>query len=299
MGRWTSQDPAGFIDGPNQYAFVHNNPIGNQDRFGLATEDNSPSAFEGYMFGNVETHCYCERHRTCKRGGDIWTTIGSRLPTVSYCDSFESWVAATDSLFSDYMYPSWLPHMSEKYQKMENPFSATYDLSDEGAPELSDGLGIGFINGIDNTYGEGRTSVRYISRLAGGCNVHAVYNATHRHGIDLPECIMNLSYFATPPVRQLHKMWNSFFERSSANFLMICHSQGAIHVRNALLDYPQGLRDRILVVAIAPASYIYQGTCAQLIHYRAEAFRDFIPRFDISGARRSKNAFITLSLTQR
>ncbi len=27
IGRWISSDPAGAIDGPNLYAFVHNNPF--------------------------------------------------------------------------------------------------------------------------------------------------------------------------------------------------------------------------------------------------------------------------------
>ena len=81
----------------------------------------------------------------------------------------------------------------------------------------------------------------------------------------------------------------------NAKFLMICHSQGAIHVRNALLDYPPELRERILVVAIAPAAYIYQETCAKIIHYRAEWWRDFVPRFDRAGARREKNSIITLA----
>ena len=75
---------------------------------------------------------------------------------------------------------------------------------------------------------------------------------------------------------------------------MICHSQGAIHVRNALLDYPPEFRERILVVAIAPAAYIYQETCAQVIHYRAKWWRDFVPRFDRAGASRGKNLVVTL-----
>lgn len=98
-------------------------------------------------------------------------------------------------------------------------------------------------------------------------------------------------------LRVLHKMWNSFFEKSSANanFLMICHSQGSIHVRNALLDYPPDLRERILVVAIAPSAYIYKETCANVFHYRAEWWRDLIPRFDIAGAKREKDTIITLT----
>jgi hypothetical protein len=76
---------------------------------------------------------------------------------------------------------------------------------------------------------------------------------------------------------------------------MICHSQGAIHVRNALLDYSHELRKRILVVAIAPAAYIYQETCAKVIHYRAEWRRDFLPRLDRAGDKREKDTIVNLS----
>ena len=81
---------------------------------------------------------------------------------------------------------------------------------------------------------------------------------------------------------------------SAARFLMICHSQGAIHVRNALLDYPPALRERILVVAVAPGAYIYQETCTKVIHYRAEWWRDFVPRVDRRGAKREQDRVTTL-----
>ena len=37
-GRWLSEDPAGFIDGPNAYVFVLNDPINKSDPSGLALE---------------------------------------------------------------------------------------------------------------------------------------------------------------------------------------------------------------------------------------------------------------------
>jgi pimeloyl-ACP methyl ester carboxylesterase len=180
------------------------------------------------------------------------------------------------------------------YPKYER--SKQYDLSDfDHLTPLAD-MGIGFTNGIWNDYEMATESAQYLSRLAGGYNIHGVYNATHGTAPDLKESNMGLNYIATDPVRQLHNMWNSFFEKSSANakFLMICHSQGAIHVRNALLDYPPELRQRILVVAIAPAAYIYKETCAEVIHYRAEWWRDFVPRLDRAGARRAKGTIVDL-----
>ena len=282
-GRWTSQDPARFIDGTNLYAYVHNNPINNLDRFGLATEVNTQNKFDQYFYGEVESHCYCEKHRTCKRGGDIRRTSGSSLPKITYCDHFEKY-------YSD---------LRDEDLYIENCYddSICYDLKDEGLPDLPNDLGIGFINGIWNDHKSARESAKYISRLAGGYNIHGVYNATHGTFIDVAECGLGLNYIATDPVKQLHKMWNSFFEKSSANarFLMICHSQGAIHVRNALLDYPPELRDRIIVVAIAPGGYIYQETCVDVLHYRAGKYRDFVPRLDKDGAKREAAKIVDLT----
>ena len=36
-GRWTTPDPLGFADGPNLYAYVHNNPLTHFDLYGLMT----------------------------------------------------------------------------------------------------------------------------------------------------------------------------------------------------------------------------------------------------------------------
>jgi RHS repeat-associated protein len=280
IGRWISQDPAGFIDGPNLYAYLHNNPLNCLDRFGLQTESTS-NIFETYFYGTFESRCFCVNHRTCKRGGDIGTTIGFHLPKITYDDSFE--IINKDVYRGE--------------QLLENYYEGSkgYDLSELGLPDLPD-MEIGIINGINNSFKEARSCAKYISRLAGGCNIHAVYNATHGIKVDLRECDMGLRYIATEPVRQLHKMWNGFFEKSSANskFMMICHSQGAIHVRNALLDYPPELRDRILVVAIAPGGYIYEETCAKVVHYRANWYRDPIPRLDRYGVWRSKGTVVDL-----
>jgi RHS repeat-associated protein len=39
LGRWTSPDPLGFEDGPNLYAYVHNNPFRYFDRLGLFSDE--------------------------------------------------------------------------------------------------------------------------------------------------------------------------------------------------------------------------------------------------------------------
>ncbi len=85
--------------------------------------------------------------------------------------------------------------------------SKVFDL---GLKEVQD-IGVGFINGVWNDFDEAYQNALHISELAGGYNVHAVYNATHGKYPDLKECKMGLKYIATEPVKQLHNMWNSFF----------------------------------------------------------------------------------------
>lgn len=76
IGRWISPDPLGEIDGPNVYAYVHNNPLTYEDHLGYASEPTS-GEFKKYFYGEYEPHCYCERHRDCKRGGDIGVAAGA------------------------------------------------------------------------------------------------------------------------------------------------------------------------------------------------------------------------------
>lgn len=59
-GRWMSEDPAGYVDGPNQYLYVRNNPVNHLDASGLIKWEKqldcqSPGADACYCdFGSCE-----------------------------------------------------------------------------------------------------------------------------------------------------------------------------------------------------------------------------------------------------
>lgn len=257
-GRWISPDPALFIDGPNLYAFVHNNPLHYLDRSGLSSENRHSKEFENYFYGEVEPHCFCERHRTCKRGGDLGKVYGPEAAVIRFLDNFED--------------------------RFENK-SHIYDLSSEKEFQtLSKGL-ILFNNGILTSVEEAKDHARYLARLSGGYNIHGVYNATHGNYVDAVEYLLNKDYYATPPIRQLHKKWDSFLVNGDSDvpLLQICHSQGAVQVRNALMSYPKELRERIIVVAIAPGAYIDRSLCKSVKHYVTKWNRDIVPWLDLNG----------------
>ncbi len=292
-GRWTTPDPLGFVDGPNLYAHVNNNPLTHFDLYGLQMAVPPPlgGAACGVAAAGASPVKSGVSHSAAKSNPNKRRVVefSRDVPERNYAPNKNAPLAAPHlpQVYHFYSYE----HCFPRY-----PRSTIGDLSDLGLPDLPPNLGIGFINGILNNYEDARDSARYISRLAGGYNIQFVHNATHGY-FDLHECNLGLKYVATNPVRELHRMWSGFFAKSSAEarFLTICSSQGAIHVRNALLSYPNERRERIFVLAIAPAAYTYKETCAKVYHYRTSAWRDPIPRIDGAGARRARGTVIDLA----
>lgn len=276
IGRWITPDPLGFDEGPNLYAYVCNNPLTHWDLYGLALD---------YSFN------YSLRDRSMS-GGQGWNGFDTHVgpPIGKYnelADRFED--RGRNKKSSDRQVAFY--NFEQHYQPHQR--SSVTSLK---RPELPNGLEILMLPGIQNDYETTMQSAEYLSELAGGCNIHVVCRNSTGWYPDLKESCMGLSFIATEPVRQLHRKWDRFFGRKGCadKVFTICQSQGAIHVRNALLSYPIELRDRILVVAIAPGGYIFEESCAKVLHYRAQFWRDFIPRLDVTGGKRSKNSIRTL-----
>ena len=167
---------------------------------------------------------------------------------------------------------------------------------DLGKPALPTGE-VAFINGINHKPDRALKCSSLLSSMAGGCNVYTIYNPTDGLLEDLRQCFFELVNFRTSaPVFKLHEKWDEFFsncKRDDEFFLQFCHSQGAIQVRNALMLYPPELRERIVVVAIAPGAYITQNLCGKVFHYVSR--RDIVPLFDRRGKRLEKDTLIRLN----
>ncbi len=98
VGRFISPDPIhpqGSWDSP--YQFCNGNPHSYKDSFGLEAEARDSEKFKNYFYGEVEKHCYCERHRDCKRGSDLtgsenWLKTAQTVTRGGwFSDCFEIW----------------------------------------------------------------------------------------------------------------------------------------------------------------------------------------------------------------
>ncbi len=147
--------------------------------------------------------------------------------------------------------------------------SKCYDLE---RPELERGE-IGFINGILTEYREAEQHAFFLSSLAKGRNIHGVYKARRPLHLELLESFSPLD---TPPVFLLQNQWRCFFSaHPDLKYLQICHSQGALHVKKALMGLTDEERNKIIVVAIAPQELIPKNLCYKADHYLSSG--DFIP----------------------
>lgn len=168
------------------------------------------------------------------------------------------------------------------YDKDSPNRSRIYDITDPTYKDLSSRKkGIGFINGMNTEYKHAVKNARMIADFS-KVNIRAVFNCTHGIFWDLRECFNGWLGYCTKPSHKLHKLWDKYFDSMPANarYLMVCHSQGAVLVKNALKHYDPELRKRIDVVAVAPGAFINPKYCGSVVHYLASFKRDFVPLLD-------------------
>ncbi len=157
-------------------------------------------------------------------------------------------------------------------------------------------MGIGFINGIDNSMEFAMSHTDYIHTLAQGYSVELFYSQTNGMLADLQEAAFgNVS--SSKELDQLKDAWRLFDEANRGNpgakYLQICHSQGGAYVKKALEESSQEIRDRVIVVNIAVAVIIPNALCYQSYNYASE--NDYINLVEIA---RNYDPDLTMGLKQ-
>ena len=159
-----------------------------------------------------------------------------------------------------------------------------------GNHDLPSGRKIMFVNGIGNKKKHAEYNAKRLSEYAEGAKVSLIHNATHGIVPDIFECALGIP---TYPAKLLKQQWHEFFKNGSEQkLLVVCHSGGAIHVLNALLETEESIRNNILVVAIAPAVIIPKTLCGKVYNYTND--KDFVTDLDVTGNIKNKSHLIQL-----
>jgi RHS repeat-associated protein len=230
IGRWISCDPKGLEENVNLYLFLLNNPLIYVDLYGLDVRDReSPKSSRGIL---DYTEKYFSR---------IFMPVFSwKLPDFCDCYAF-----VLDHLFL-----------------RQDP-----NIHEFGIRPLKSKM-IVFINGINTRNYEAKFHAGLLSKAGSGAKIDYVYNPRHGLLFDIQECMVGRIGKETQPVRSLDSLLTRHLTENPENTcLQIAHSQGAIHVKNALLRMPEELRERITVVTIAPAAIITDNLCRESYNY--------------------------------
>ena len=135
--------------------------------------------------------------------------------------------------------------------------SCFFELEGKGTQEFRE---IGYINGIGTDLDTAKSDAGRISdTLCHGLNFSCVYNATHSPTVDMINTLRIFGGNIPKPAIKLLKRWKEFFQKhpnENHKFLQIGFSQGVLMVEVALRLLPLNLRQRIEVIAIAPATFI-------------------------------------------
>ena len=147
---------------------------------------------------------------------------------------------------------------------------------------------IGFINGMGASFAEVAEEgglCSYLQDLSGGIAINGVYNYSNGNIADVFEVLL-MQYLGISPKTAplLLQTWTEFDAAHQGNlkakYLQICHSMSAIEVRNALESAPQFIRDRVIVLAIAPAAIVPKELCFYSANYASKT--DLVPEGEVA-----------------
>ena len=167
-------------------------------------------------------------------------------------------------------------------KRVQNPIKGSKAFETQGVQQPH--CYIGGINGMNTSSRQAQEHAVYLKKLALDHKISWVYNRSHGAPADLAE-VFALNYLGYSPntASLLLKNWRAFDEANKdcpdAKLLQFCHSQGSIHVNNALKRASPELCNRVIVVAIAPAKVISPSRCFKAMNYASK--KDFVPKAEV------------------
>lgn len=146
-------------------------------------------------------------------------------------------------------------------------------LTESRKPSPKLHMDIGFINGVANSKEDALGHITYLMNLVSdiGMGIHLTYNNTRGLLVDAAEALF-LNYHGISRVAaELRERWTTF-HNVNQNFpyqkiLHICHSAGALHTKIALQGLPEEIRNRVIVIAVAPATVVPKKLCYDSFNY--------------------------------
>ncbi len=272
LGRWTTPDPAGYIDGSNLYAYVHNNPLQYSDQYGLFIEQLFIKGITSYLeFDGLRNPIGMGEYSSNIYHFNIEDNLESNFNRLNVAEPFYR----TQTYSANDMIKN--PLTMEKYN----------------FKPLPRGLKILFMNGIGNYFCDFKKSLIHLAELSGGYNVEGIFCPSYGPIVDIMCYFSARKGAAYEGTRELQNHIKDFYQNnpSGSTMLLFGHSRGVVYCKNGLEDSPSEHRQAVDMRAIAPGAYIDRHLCKSIKHYVS---RDAVPLLDPVGRQRCSDTIIKL-----
>lgn len=238
---------------------------------------------------SLEEHLYSSMFQTIQKGFDylsteVINTLNSAKekvpsPPIAWSIPPLMSVAPLKSAYHDYL--SFLSYCEVGYPlslpPAEEPSRSRFFII-EGMKQK--GMQVSNINGMGNSYEEAYANAKYLQSFT-SLRVEGIYNHSNGEALDFLEIVsLNLAGYSPITEDLIMKKFTDFAEANKddphAKCIHPCHSQGAIHTRNALEKLPQEIRDRVIVISIAGGRVVPNRLCFRSFNYVSD--RDIVPK---------------------
>jgi hypothetical protein len=128
---------------------------------------------------------------------------------------------------------------------------------------------IGYINGAGTPLSHAIGDAQRIQEsYCHGHAMHCIYTADQGRIWDAASVALSQSLHILPETRLLIQRWTEFFAKAGPDekYLQMCMSRGAADVVAALKLLPDELKQRIIVIAAAPAYIVERHTCYKAVN---------------------------------
>lgn len=239
LGRWTTLDPLGHQDGANRFLFVHNNPMMNQDSYGLFS-------FSSLWNGLIDGLSTC---------WNFASNIGEKLFGVIRAEThyFQEIRPSMTEIFEKYFGKGFLTFNGYYTHPME---SGVY-----GQGEVNNNVRITLINGIANIRSYYRGSLEMINKTHGGTNIHYIFRPTEGWCNDLVKAMLIKFGYVSPYARELASTWKKLIDDmggidGGGTIIHYCHSLGGTDTATAVSLLTPAERKMIQVYSLGSATMI-------------------------------------------
>lgn len=247
-GRWISPDPLNFLDGPNLYAFVHNNPLTQLDPTGFSALGFD---FRFELQGPQGSRIFsCPLSMvTTQPLGYISRTVGSALEFIG-----------------THFLPD-IPVVKDSIEVLGQIFSLNLSFEPTPKQELkflkTQGLSLAnrkiiYANGFLNmTKEDCQESAMALSREC-GAPVDPFYTPSRGFMCDLIDAILLFFEINTPNSQIFETKLLNYLQNTGDNVpvMLIVHSRAAMYAYQALRNLDKRYKDRLHVIGVGPAKII-------------------------------------------